>query len=501
MKLIIESEGVIDATLMHDNYTVISELDISDENWTGTTDVFEEFTIRESGDVVAEVYYAYVSQEGMPMNEIYEFDDNATVDSEEWMPVDEESHRTEINMDDIPFVGQSGDDEIMDTFGIDRDELSATDSVLRYNSTESMHYLAQTPEDDEGVFNDRSSYWQGWTDLQQTIEDNVLSHLAEKHNVNERQITIIDYYIEDLQVVTQYQQDMREEIRNAYADAFLQVAEEEGWDVYFESLDDDDDDGWRTVDDLMARDDFTRMEIQGNIRYGEPETLERWSNSFTRYEYSINGVSFGDNELDWYRPWEDDERSDMIEDIIDGDFEVDMGETVDDVTEPFSDVAEEMKEMTASMFSVVQSSVDDVAERFERTWTDIEGRYEDMNVFDAQHLQASNLGLASAIEGSMMTDLVEWIEDEFAMAMSIDEAFENLQVDGERVFDWMRTNDDETFGKVASQPLTVGTANPTITITTIVIVVFVAILVVAGAITWSMKDDSRSPPQNETVRR
>ena len=511
-------EQTATATFMHNNYTTIEK--IEDDTWdTINTEDIEQLTIEEAADVESRVFYAYISEEGSP----HSFDETTEVDSaeERWRPDSKDSMRAEISREEQPYVGGSGQNTTMEALGADTDELADMENQRLFDGNDSREFVFQTPENPEMEYDDRAIYYQGWSNTRRTIENNLRYHIAELHDVDYRRVELVDYYIEDMHAASQYETDVRDGIREAYADAIFQKAEEEEWEIWSETLDDEDDDGWRTVDELLMRDDFTKMEIQGHMRYGHPERLESWKEMYTIHTSNLRMIAGGgslstspadiieDAELRWYDPrtWFDGDVNAVKTDVSEGSFQVNTDVEVPDMGEHFADIGDSMRDMSVSQWGIHQETVDGMSEHWQEALGGVSSDYADITELQAKSFEATNSRLASLLEGTT-DDLADALsfsqEGQHELASSLTEMqaqFTDEYTDmTENIFEFMSYDDqDSTFGKASTEPLTMSTANPTVTVTMIIIIVIVVLIVATVGTMW--KKNNQTGGGGKTTRR
>jgi len=463
--------------------------------------------------------YIFVTEGSAPTNRMYTPTIGDFQVSDSWKPNYDDDTSTNIDYDEMVYVGESGDGVVEDISYIG--ELDNTTNIDSFSGRHSIHYLAQTPE----VYDERftsDSYFQGWNNLDSEIVGNLMRFGARLTDSSPQDVTVVDYYIDDLVLEAQYSEDKREEIREAYADAFLAVAEENEWVIQFASLADEEDDGWRrpheyedggwfTVEELLVRDDFDVVEIQGNKRYGNPEDLRIWKESFNHVEFSLNGNrESGEFDPVMFLGDGSTERGTMKEDIIDGQFNVDTNDTVSDMTDVYRDITSRMKEMSVSHFSIYEGTVADVA----NYWNSIVGAgyYDsDRYVVETKHFQSTNLALSSVLHQQTenhtysLANQSHQLDEHYRMRYSLSEMQDSYEIDyGERVeavFSFMALDEDrETYGIANRVPLSVGSSTASTLISTTVIIIIIVGVMVVGTLIWARNKNLDEGRKNTTNR-
>lgn len=531
-------DGTIDAGLYYDNGTLDNSISIDD--WYYSVETMNMLSFGWSATKTADFDYVYTTTEDVPTDtsSIVNYKP-ITSDFERmdiWNPEHKESADTEIDYRNMYYKGNTGLESTQDALSIDVSDLSTTTNVQEINSQDALEYMMQTPEnysdDDTPSTYDGTSHWMSWNNLEEEIEGNFLKFIKRMHNLEDTDdIEIIDYYIDDLRVVSKYQEDIREQIREAYADSLLSVAEENEWKIWsrslanesvqdnmmspFEDFEDTDwynekmDDGWRkhdeygdsgwfTVGELVESDMLSSVKINGNKRYAEPSGAEMWKDSYVNTKYSVGGVEVG-SEADPLLSLTEDQRGEIKQDIIDGYYAIDTGDSVDDITDYYTHITSKMYDMSIVHFSLYQNTVSDVEQMWESGFLSSADYDKDQYVTETRHWQATNLALASALRGVIYTEDEEYVtmadytdtewDNEHLMEVSLSSIQENFT--DERADRDIFSFENADIGKLGNVPLTIGTTHPETTYTNVVIVVIIVAIVAISAIVWRKGKESQ----------
>lgn len=486
------SDGEITASVYYDNYTEIDSVSVSDYEFT-QEDV-EALVLTQDSSPHDSTYgnkawvdYVYVSEEGSAPDAQYTPEDSEFSTQDRWNPKDAEDRRLELDEDKQAFKGRTATEEANAAIGLNESEITSPEDVQYFNGTEAVHFSAQTEEVNRTY--EHNTYWQGWSNLEDTIETNLMEFITEEHGVDKSRVEIIDYYVDDITVEQEYEDDMQDEIRKAYADALLNKAEEEDWELRGDFTDDE----WETVDSLiMQMDNFAKMEIQGHTRYGHPELLQRWKDSYTVTQYSVMGAETGPNPMQnafslsesWEKFWDP-----ITPSLAEGSFEINTELELGDITEHWADVMGEMKEMSVGQTALYEESVSDLADTYAGSVDDVSSYWAGQSENILKSFSATNAQLASVLDGQseQLSDALEFSQaGSHELGMSLVNLQENIFDREEKLFEFFAQDaDGEEFGRPGSTPLSLQTTNSYDIMTIIIIVVVITFIAIGVSYTWN----------------
>jgi len=521
---VILDEDKFEAYVMDDSYNTIDSHD--SEDFGGEHDGVETVRLEGvdgDGTVSHSHFYVCVHGEGQASSGI----GGRETDADSWRPEGKHERRIDVNMEDANVIGDSTSDYVWDSHGVDRDNVSdIEDSGGAFHSTDAIHYAIQTG-DDEGELGSQNAYWQGWDNTRVAVENALIKHIAEVEDTNVNNVAIIDYLMDDFRLASRFEEDMADEVRGAFADALLNTAEERGWSIITEETD-----GFETVDELLMRDDFAKMEIGGHTRYGHPDMLQEWEESLTVHQYSLNGMRFGGDSEELWIGWDSPRRvaGSVAGSVASGEFGVslidtpdfpempdieailesanpdwgEIGEIIDDVsigadelesmteglTEGYSDIMTDVREMTVGQTQLFGEQISGIQESYERSMTEMTDSFDSslealtsVNMEMANMLEGSLGGLQDSLHyqqqlsGEMQTNMMEmqrmFMEDYSEMA--------------EHMFNFMSMDlENELLNpKPAEGGLSVMNTNAFVIVTVIVVVLIVVLIAVGVAYMWN----------------
>lgn len=406
--------------------------------------------------------HLFTADGGYSQQSIYEPSDRDFQVTDAWNPAHtEESSNTEINYDEMVYAGESGGETTHEAFGI-TDLKSPNVTTSSINAEESMHYLAQQSEEYDRIFTG-DTYFQGWNSLNNAIIYGLMEFAHRVHNTDDiTDVTVIDYHLQDLAIRTRYEESKREDIREAYAESVLEVAESREWDIWAESLSAENDSGWRSHTD-----------------------------------YEDVWYQFGDTGI----------RGDIKEDIITGRFGVAIPDEDDpDFSEIYKEIAAGLKEESVQHFALYEGTVADIS----NYWQSHLGSnsYDgDRYLTETRHFQATNLALANTLlaNETTMNDVMRTVDRNHTLEISLRHLQENIEVDyGNRmasVFNFLaRDADGNLLGRASDTPLTVSTTTAS-TSYTFHILLLVLVGVTAFAFTYFRKVKKGGASQNAKERK
>lgn len=468
-----DTEGNIEATLYHDNYTEIASL--SATNGTSVEEG-ESMNIAPGYESPEDLFdYIYIATEGSAETDQSGAPDEDYESEDLYRPRDQDQKRLEVSAEKIG-QGGSNDTGSQEVYGLNQSEVEDPTENRRYfNATEAQHSLAQTGETNDTY--DKYSYWQGWSNLKGVVEDELIGYILDEEDITRDKLTIIDYSLDDIELVREFDEDRREEMQKAYADAMLAKAEEENWEIKI----DNETDGFETVDALLAKDSFSKLKIDGHWRYGPPDMLQQWKDSLTQHKVQFGSMEMnigGSTELDYggleWSPF----TAPVIAAIEAGDYKMDMKEDIKDMTDPMTDISSDMREMSTGMTSLHTKTASDLAETYAGSVDDVSSAWQANQEDMVDAFQATNLEYADTID-SQYNDLSDHLEfsqsGQQELAQSLSEMQEGFTENQEQVFSLLED------GRPTEQPLTVESSNnySTAWIITIIVIPIVIIASVA----------------------
>jgi len=551
-------DGEFSVGVYDDAYT---ELDSEEELTTDLTS--EDVDYVELGEVGDYVKYShfYVSSDTADMNGI---SDPNGMDEDMWSPDEGFDERMNINYDDANVVANTTSDVMWDSARIDDTNISdigETNGLM--HGSQAIDYSIQTG-DDYGEFGERASHFQGWDNIRDTIESNLVEHIAEAEGVVPERVALVDYILEDMNLVSRFEEGYIEEVQHAYAESVLRNVDERDWYMVFpETLEylgeEDYEDAWlepgevkndglliMTVDEMVETTCLERRMINGVMRYGTESQLDRLEDFFTQTTYSINGVGVDSGIVegheyipDWANPTERQfwiggiaeeaygiaqdgvdfnllpDYSDEIptmEDFADTierfalDPQEDLQPLIDNQQEFMHDVLHDTRDMALSSMEIYGESVEDIRAMHETTVSEFRGMFDDsINQMTQVNMEMANMfeGTVSDLSDNML--LQQEQDNEMMMSMmrmheSTLEEFGDISDDIVNAFDYDLEN-ELVNPKPADGGFSVQHTNPIVTITVIIIVVMVVLIAVGMAVMWKNQNEDKQGGSKRTDRR
>jgi len=319
---LIDNEGSRVVKLFNDGYDIIATDSSSNSMSSSAVEGIEIDSYLGS-----EWVYFFASDGTGEMDEIKypDFDDVS------WRPESKSDERLHIDYQDTQnYFGDSSEEFTRDVFGVDESELSHTEHVSEFSHEEAVEFIGQTSEDTDESFTDRRGYWQGWNGLRDYIERQIINMIQEEHMVDWTQVSIIRYDVDDIHIINEYDEDVVEEIHEAYAEQLLNVGMENDW------------------------------LIRSNTTGGE------WS------------------EIDSVSRFRDD--------VMEGWYEINTVQELGDVTEYFQVIADGVKQDSFTQFAVYSHSTADLSNAYGTSIDGVYGDYGDMSYgFQGSNLVLSHL--------------------------------------------------------------------------------------------------------------
>lgn len=520
--LSVDSDGDIEFTTYDYTNEKLDDMHISDTDVS--SEQGKEFHIASDNAWRGHTNHFYSLRGSQSFHRIYTPIETDFEVSDVWKPNYRDDTDTRIDYDEMLHVGETGQSHVYNISNVNEEILSDTQNIQTFDSVDSMEFMAQTPEKNYESYFDSESYFQGWNNLESEIMRNLEQYvvrISDGESVDD--VNIVDYYIEDLIIEPKYSGGYREKVREAYADAFLSTAEEHEWSLWLKSLQSENDTGWRnhteygdsgwfTVKELLDMNHLSVKEIQGNSRYGCSDRLREWSDSFTyqTFSFDVHGYELEEREH-FVLSSDSGERDEIKQDIIDGNFGVDVGDEIDDITVKYQEIMEKMKDMEVSHFSIYQGTVADVAMYWDSMFGT--GEYDsDRYLSESQHYQSTNLALSNILTAGVnetvtMSNYTDGIDEDFRMRISLSEMQQSFKEEFEErddyIFRFMSLDDDrDTYGVANGVPLTVGTSEASRSMTVIIVVVIlVGVMVVGSAMLYNKQNQNDRSGNNAKERK
>lgn len=343
-----DTDGNLEYSVYNDNYTLKDSKEYT--NFTGNIDEIDEIELLEDDKNGYVNYYSlYILNDGSantgqsePDSEDSDYAPDATYD-----------RRQEFDLGADEFKGQSGDDDINTAIGLS-DPAEFEGSRYLHDNT-ALKYSAVTPENAEnGEVYEKTSHFMGWTDLQDTIDTELLEHIAAEEEVSRDMVNIIDYSLDDLIVEMDYNQDIQEQIQSSWADTILEKAEEEGWELKIDGVTDD----YVTVENLIDTTSLQKKVIDGRAYYGEGLVQNT--------KFSMAGMSSSSvSPITAYYPFEE---PGPVKSAI-------MGQSMFDDLNPFNDYTDDIKDAAEWTIDFTkEKSKSSIQDNFESMFKDMRDR-------------------------------------------------------------------------------------------------------------------------------